>query len=276
MTRLRISITTAFCQLFSILSIQVSYAWTQQFELHVDDGVLLSKGTRSLPPMMSTPCSGILKEIIKPPNVDELYDWYCTKNMPEADPSWAVLWPTACSLGQFLMDQSSTIQKKNVVELGCGLALSGLIASSLGAKSVVISDREPYALHCALSTAAVNNISVQGAIIDWNDEEDLAYSADVILASDVLYDMTSVDAFARVCRRILVAGGLVLVTDPKEERCHGARDAFCNLMEEIGNLEIIDLPILDCREGKSADSRDHALRMKEPTILIKCSLHSEG
>mmetsp|Transcript_32318 Transcript_32318/g.48749 ORF Transcript_32318/g.48749 Transcript_32318/m.48749 type:complete len:280 (-) Transcript_32318:1204-2043(-) len=240
--------------------------------IHMDQATVLTKGTASLPPMMSIPCSGILKEIIKPPSVDDLYEWYLTqKNAPEADPSWAVLWPTACSLGQFLIENPSVVGNRHVIELGCGLALSGLIASSLGAKSVIISDREPFALHCALSTAAVNNINVQASIINWEEEKTLVDSAEVVLASDVLYDKSSIDAFARVCLRLLLKDGVVLVTDPKEERCPGAREQFCELMKKHLSIEIIELPMLDCEEGEGIDSRDHALRMKEPTVLLKCT-----
>ena len=72
--------------------------------LHVDEArPLLSQGTRALPPMVSTPCTilttatnttttvrpSTLQEIIQPPNVDELYDWYVSvQQNPAADPSW--------------------------------------------------------------------------------------------------------------------------------------------------------------------------------------------
>jgi hypothetical protein len=81
--------------------------------LGIDHATQLSTGTFSFPPMVSVPCGSannddkqppILKEIIKPPNVETLYDSYCDqKKTPDADPSWGVLWPTAVSLSNYIL-----------------------------------------------------------------------------------------------------------------------------------------------------------------------------
>ena len=244
------------------------------FTLHIDDATLLTSGSVTLPPMTSVPCSGPLQEIVKPPNVDTLYDWYInTRKTPDADPSWGVLWPTAVSLTQYLMDNPATVENKRVVELGCGLALCGLVSTTLGAKSVIISDREPYALHCALSTAAVNSITtLQALMIDWTNVES-SIEADVVLASDVLYDKETIEAFAQVCQNICGRGGVVLVADPTKERVGGARELFRTAMQNAKSFEMTDLAMIECHdEGKTMDSKDHMLRMREPTVLIKCIL----
>lgn len=252
------------------------------FGLHVDKATLLTIGTVSLPPMVSVPCSSgdlILTELVKPPNVEDLYQWYVdVRQTPDADPSWGVIWSTAVSLSQYIRvqenDGSSLVKNKRVVELGCGLALCGLVSAALGAKSVVISDREPFALHCALSTASVNNIpAVQAAVIDWTDvSSDL--TADVVLASDVLYDKETIEAFAIACQRIVSGGGIVLVADPKKERSAGARDMFRAALGDGVSIETVELPSIECDDiaGASMDAIDHAQRMKEPTVLLKCCI----
>ena len=118
------------------LSIRKSSTHLQQaLILDIDGSTELSAGTLSFPPMTSVPCSStndkepILREIVKPPNVEALYDWYCQqKQSPNADPSWGVLWPTAMSLTNYLVTECDTenepknpsfaIQNKTVVELG--------------------------------------------------------------------------------------------------------------------------------------------------------------
>ena len=45
------------------------------------------------------------------------------------------------------------------VELGAGLGLAGIAASLAGADAVILLDKEPLALHCALATCSVNGIA---------------------------------------------------------------------------------------------------------------------
>ena len=169
------------------------------FILHVDDSTTLTTGTLVLPPMVSVPCTIttattataatdvlLLTEIIKPPNVDELYDWYIdVRKETDADPSWGVVWPTAVSLCHYLLLNPTLVKNKNVIELGSGLSVCGLLAASIGANNVMVSDREQFALHCALSSAACNNISTnvfQGVILDWCDTQnnvELDHTADL-------------------------------------------------------------------------------------------------
>mmetsp|Transcript_28068 Transcript_28068/g.36702 ORF Transcript_28068/g.36702 Transcript_28068/m.36702 type:complete len:301 (+) Transcript_28068:97-999(+) len=248
----------------------------ESFVLHVDQATLLTEGGFTLPPMSEVPCTGPLSAMVKPPNVDDLYDWYMTKELPDADPSWGVVWPTAVSLSNYLVNQPQIVVDKKCVELGSGLALCGLTSAKLGATSVVISDREPYALHCALSTASVNNITtVEAAVIDWTDESSMVNSAEVIMASDVLYEKETIEAFATACKRISMNNKTctLIVADPKVERTPGAREALrCALGENV-QLDIVDLPLPEYDSpSQTVDGKDHELRMQEPTVLIKCTL----
>ncbi len=285
-------------------SFKTSTRLQQSLVLDIDGVVELTTGTISLPPMTSVPCSStderepILREIVKPPNVEALYEWYCEqKQTPNADPSWAVLWPTAMSLANFLLSECSTenkndsslvIQNKIVVELGAGLGLCGLVAAALGAKHVTLTDREPYALHCAMATAACNGLSnsiVQSAILDWSDPCLPSSSVcDVIVASDVLYDGETIQAFANACETLMdpQKGGLLLLSDPREERFPNAREMLREALSALGEkrkrsiqFQVLDLPpINSCTDSETAsttlDGRDHDQRMKESTVLIRC------
>ena len=262
------------------------------FVLNINDSVELSAGSLAFPPMVSVPCTilndnetnddgprKIFPELVKPPNVEELYEWYVhTQKTPDADPSWGVVWPTAIALTNYLLQNPDIVENQRVVELGAGLGVCGLVASKLlKAQSVVLTDREPFALHCALASAACHpnqDTAIQGAILDWCQPGSMEASADVILASDVLYDGDTVQAFAQACRRILVPGGTILVADPKLERYKGAREVLKNSLGDKAEMEILDLPLppVSPSDGGTIDGLDHQRRMQEPTVLIRCTL----
>ena len=266
--------------------------------------------------------SQYLKELIVPPNVETLFDFYVKTNQDDHDPSWAVVWPTAISLTNYLLSNPSLVRGKRVVELGAGVGLVGLTAATLGAKSVILTDREPLALHCAMSTVAVHGWNseasassslsspssvplVSAGLLDWedvgdgkvdtkNDDDDSSFvhqikgSADVVVASDVLYDGETIELFAKTCQWLLAdkdndnegndhesGYGIILVTDPKTERFDGARDYFSkSLGSNDFDLEILDLPIPEIDDEnyptpKTMDGKDHMRRLQEPTVLIR-------
>lgn len=262
-----------FCPIFSVAF---------SFSLHVDDATVLTQGNLVHPPMVSVPCqlNGQSYKIIKPRNVDDLYDWYISvQNKPDADPSWAVLWPTAVSLSIYVLEHQDVIFGKRVVELGSGLGLVGLVAST-AAKSVLLTDREPMALHCAMSTAACNKQfgNVQAAILEWgNVPPTMQGMADIVVASDVLYDKDTIRALSEACRSLLPpTGGLVMITDPQKERTVGARQILQEaLSRDFTNvaIETIELDPIKCSSNPiSPDAKDHTLRMKESTYLLKYSV----
>lgn len=161
---------------------------------------------------------------------------------------------------------------KRVVELGCGLGLPGLTAAVTGAAVVTLCDREGFALHCAMSSASVNGIAtgaldgatkasssregdatsrgvIRAAVDEWDTSDGDTRNektsrcpdvlgegvADVVLASDVLYDVNHVEGLVKRARTLLGNdGGVFLVTDPENGRASGYREAFVDAVTTSG------------------------------------------
>jgi len=235
--------------------------------LFLHDAVPLHSGDWRFPPMQEVPCAlkGVpqLTKIIKPPDADTLWQWYEECKNLDADPSWAELWPSASSLAVALQERREMVQGRRVMELGAGLGLVGVVAACVGASNVTLMDREPYALHCAMSTAHLAEVEdrVQAAVVDWSTrefEERYAGSADCVVASDVLYDPNTVESLARMIAMLLLPTGRenggsadssdttdnsknssdntrkLWLTDPKAERVAGLQKKFVAALESEG------------------------------------------
>jgi len=204
---------------------------------------------------------------VKPPDTETLWDWYAEHGHMDADPSWAKVWPTASLLCGHICgtpEGRAAVRDRHVVDMGAGIGAVGIAAGLAGARSVTFLDREPYSLHCALSSSALNGLPVvamgdaaappgacAAALYDWASppptlpigNADPALGV-VVLAADVLYDDGQVRMLARECKRILFQDEgaeeegarrerVVLVADPLQERGAGCRRAF---VEELGVL----------------------------------------
>ncbi|CAK9040834.1 unnamed protein product [Durusdinium trenchii] len=253
--------------------------------LHIGDGWL--------PPLVEVPLKLRVGEkefrrLVKPPSVEALWEWYEEHGKTSADPSWAQVWPCAAALALLLTRQPGyTVRGKRVVELGAGLGVAGLAAALAGA-DVLLLDREPLALHCAASTAALQSLPVgavdaphaehmvRAAVYDWSASQTFNFPADVVVASEVLYDpsealQVSVSAMklmgeAQPCVAFVsntddlahnnsqlslnisleapqLRNCRLLITDPRRERCPGTREALATGLRQAGaTVELYEAP----------------------------------
>ena len=175
---------------------------------------LIHEGSSRLPPLVELPGMPLpLEHIVKPPSPEALYEWQCSHGLSDADPSWASLWPCAAALAAHLVSRPGLVADRRVVELGCGLGVTGLVAAKLGASTVTLVDREGLALQCAMATAercglsiaAVGAAAAEGTVrasaADWvgaslsgQAGDDLSCS--LVLGAEVLYTPDEVRALA--------------------------------------------------------------------------------
>ncbi|MBK8878607.1 MAG: hypothetical protein IPN74_08700 [Haliscomenobacter sp.] len=110
-------------------------------------------------------------------NLDELLDQLIAKGPDHEDvrderiPYWAELWPSAVALSRYLLETYPSLEGKNVLELGCGLGLPGIVAGLLGAE-VTLTDYLPEPLGFARRNWEQNlSRPARFELLDWRNPQ---------------------------------------------------------------------------------------------------------
>ena len=149
--------------------------------------------------------------ILKPRNSDDL--------ITEADyvrderlPYWADVWPSSLILAKRLADETG--DGRSLLELGCGLGIASITAMRSGFK-VMASDYYEDALHFTRANAWRNLRREPAArMIDWRALPTDLGTYDMIVAADVLYEMTYAQLVADALAAALAPGGTAIIADP--------------------------------------------------------------
>ena len=161
----------------------------------------------------------MLFDLEKPRNSDDLIseEEYAKD---ERLPYWADLWPSAESLGKYLVARTpaEVLGRDNdaqprALELGCGIGLVTLAAMRAGF-AVTGTDYYEDALRFTARNALAN-LGVEPAtrMVDWRAfPEDLG-TFDLVLAADVLYERPYSVLVAKAVAQSLARGGVALIAD---------------------------------------------------------------
>ena len=257
---------------------------------------VIHAGSRELPPLIEVPGGDLpLQAVVKPPDADTLWQWEENRGNVDADSSWASVWPAAANLAHLLANEAALVKGRRVVELGAGLGIAGLTAAKTGAKSVTLIDREPLALHCAMSTAVVCGLEtgpvpdgtaaskddgdssggiVSASVADWGKLAEQGLVADVVLASEVLYDPNEAEPLARSIASLLPNGGTLLLADPAAGRVESARAAAAKALEALG-ATVSETPLEPPPAGdgwyavRAGDGSGQGVAAFEPIVLLR-------
>jgi predicted nicotinamide N-methyase len=137
-------------------------------------------------------------------------------------PYWATPWPSGAVLAGALAEDPPAAGTR-VLELGCGLGLSSIVAARAGA-TVLATDGHSDAVVFAAHSMALNEVDAEVAVADWaRDGDALAARGpwDLVLAADVLYLKANVEAALRLLPRLVAPDGEALLADPRRA---GTRD----------------------------------------------------
>jgi predicted nicotinamide N-methyase len=131
---------------------------------------------------------------------------------------WRRVWPAGLGLASYIVERfgSGGLAGRQVLDLGCGVGLVGIVCGRLGA-SVTFLDRELGALAAVRRNCRRNGIDPAHTIGgDWNHGgRRIAPDAyDVVVGGDVVYDDLEWPAISAALLRTLRADGLALLADP--------------------------------------------------------------
>ncbi len=160
-------------------------------------------------------------------------------------PYWTYLWEASIGLAQYVDTLDRQISKKQILEIGCGFGLAGVVACHAGAE-VLFTDAEYEALQFARYNAQQNGVGHRAAFVqmDWNTPSfhaqyieanvSLTQSCQTgkkfsyILASDVIYEEEHWNPILRLLQDYLSSNGIALFSEPNRNNALGFFEAICD------------------------------------------------
>ncbi len=126
---------------------------------------------------------------------------------------WWGVTTSALALARFI-ESDFNVSGMNLLELGSGVGLSGLVAAIKGAR-VTFSDYVPEALHTAKLNAIANGVpekNVEFKILDW-EKSDPPGQFDVIIGSEIVYEYFFHGHLTELMLSALKDDGVILIAD---------------------------------------------------------------
>lgn len=161
----------------------------------------------------------------RPAALDRVFDHPAVRAAYAADeyiPYWTDLWASARMLAKVVLREPWTQLSGRfgsplaALEVGCGLGLAGIAALARGLE-VTFSDCDETAVAFAAANARLNGFKHYRTLpIDLRSPpRDLQYP--VILGSDLMYEERLVEPLVDLIDRVLLPGGVALITDPDRQ-----------------------------------------------------------
>lgn len=128
-------------------------------------------------------------------------------------PFWAFAWAGGQALARYILDNPSLVAGRRVVDFASGSGLCAIAAAMAGARHVIASDLDAFAISAIGLNARLNGVADRIDATSTNllgtDSE-----ADLVLAADVFYERDLAGAVTQWLSQIHGTGRAVLIGDP--------------------------------------------------------------
>ena len=163
-------------------------------------------------------------------------DWFLEQLSREDDegklylPYWTYLWEASIALAHHVENLGARLKGTQVLEIGCGFGLTGIVAGQMGAR-VIFTDAEHEALHFAESNAEQNGVRQNSDFVqmDWNTPC-FNCKFPYILAADVIYEEHHWTPIVTLLQNYLTPNGIALFSEPDRKNAVG----FFKLIRDNG------------------------------------------
>ncbi|WP_246196443.1 class I SAM-dependent methyltransferase [Aquisphaera giovannonii] len=170
--------------------------------------------------------AGTAIALVRPGEPDRMLDDPVVRELNRREdymPYWAYLWPGACLLAQAVATEPAEAfdrlcgpagARREVLEIGCGVGLAGLVAVARGLR-VLFTDYDPAPLDFVRRSARASGFDeadYRTGLLDWRTPPELR--SPLILGSDLLYEARLVPLVAGLLAGLLEEGGEAWISDP--------------------------------------------------------------
>lgn len=211
---------------------------------------------------------GQILRLVRPEAPDRLLDSPQVIDWNRRDdymPYWAYLWPGALLLAEAVMREplselaSLNSDNSQVLEIGCGLGMAGLMALRRNCR-VVFSDYDeapfPF-IRRSIDENGLDGRLAEMRRLDWRELPDEKYP--LILGSDVIYERRLVPLVVDLLAKMLMPEGTGLISSPLRV----AAEAFPAAVEERGLVCKLD-PLVG-RDERGEETRGTLYRVTRPS-----------
>lgn len=189
--------------------------------------------------------------LARPKSADDLIDEEAFQRDGRI-PYWADVWTSSRVLADELHKRPTGGGR--LLELGCGVGFSSLVAAGLGYETVA-TDYYAEALEFVEVNAELNGLTtLSTSLLDWRAPPAELGTFDVVTAADVLYERPNVPLVAAMFDRFMKLDGVGYCTDPQRGAASGFADdcrrlglkvnCFIRSIEDEGKSREIDFYVI--------------------------------